>query len=44
MRLWLACASSWDIVREFEEAVLEIKGSTLRRNDEGDYDERALNL
>ena len=44
MRLWLACASSWDVVREFEEGVLEIKGSTLRRTDEGDYDEQALNL
>jgi hypothetical protein len=44
MRLWLACASSWDIERQFEEGVLEIKGSTLRRTDEGDYDEQALNL
>lgn len=44
MRLWLACASSWDVVREFEEGVLEIKGSTLSRTDEGDYDEQALNL
>jgi hypothetical protein len=44
MRLWLACASSWDVVREFEEGVLEIKGSTLRRTEEGDYDEQALNL
>ena len=44
MRLWLACASSWDIERQFEEGVLEIKGSTLRRTDEGGYDEQALNL
>ena len=44
MRLWLACASSWDIERQFEEGVLEIKGSTLRRTDEGDYDEQALIL
>ena len=44
MRLWLACASSWDIERQFEEGVLEIKGSTLRRTDEGHYDEQALNL
>src|ERR1700677_177320 len=24
MRLWLACASSWDIERQFEEGLLEI--------------------
>ena len=44
IRLWLACANSWEIVTEFERAVLDVTGSTMKPNDEGHFDERALEL
>ncbi|AWI08311.1 hypothetical protein [Ereboglobus luteus] len=44
MRLWLACATPWDITREFEESVLNIAGSDLVPDDNGHYAQSLLNL
>lgn len=44
MRLWLACATPWDITREFEESVLNIAGSDLVPDDNGHYAQTLLNL
>ncbi len=42
VRVWLACASASSIRREFELAVLDIEGSNLKPNEEGDLDEDCL--
>jgi len=42
IRLWIASATVWNIVTEFERAVLGAKNGTLSPDDEGNFDERVL--
>ena len=42
VRLWVACATSSRIRKEFERAVLDIGKRNLNANEEGDFDEDCL--
>ena len=42
VRMWVACATAELVCREFEAAVLQIKGRNLNPNKEGDFDEDCL--
>jgi len=42
MRIWLACATSWSAVTEFERAVNDVGGGTLQPDQDGYFDERIL--
>jgi hypothetical protein len=44
MRIWLACANSWDVVTEFESAVRDLKRGTLSADKEGRFNEHTLGL
>jgi hypothetical protein len=42
VRLWIASGTVWNIVTEFERAVLGGEKGTLSPDDEGNFDERIL--
>ena len=42
VRLWLACATSREVQREFERAVLDIRRKTLNPPEDGIFDEDCL--
>ncbi|MEO7700671.1 MAG: hypothetical protein ABIZ04_15725 [Opitutus sp.] len=42
VRLWLACATSREVQREFERAVLDIRRKTLTPPEDGIFDEDCL--
>ena len=44
VRLWIACATSWDAVTEFESAVRDLNRGTLSPDNEGHFNEQLLNL
>jgi len=44
VRLWIACATSWDAVTEFESAVRELDRGTLSPDKEGHFNEQLLHL
>jgi hypothetical protein len=39
LRLWIAKATSWEIHKEFERAILRLKPSMAQPNKEGQFDE-----
>ena len=42
VRLWLACATSREVQREFERAVLDIRRKTINPPESGEFDEDCL--
>jgi hypothetical protein len=44
LRVWIACATSWSIQAQFEQAVLDIKKTSVEPNAEGQFDEDSFDF